>query len=539
MPLINENLQKEGKALNKEFRKFEGVFTQASRNAIPDGKFFHLENIQPIGDANLHTIADISSALLNYALHIIYWSVYVNINGTDYLLNFSSDGNIYAFNTGTLSSTLINSGTPLSGSGSRACQWKNSQALFIDSTGYYHWDGTTFALITGTGVPTAGTEIAVYASRVWIWNGRLMVIGDADDYTAAAFLAANGASFVALTDPTLRSVVTRAIACNGYLYFTGNSSINVVSNVYIPSGASPPAPLLTNTNIQSTVGSDQPGSFFTIDDRDLYFANRYGIYRLRGVTAERVSADIDGTWQYRDTTVLASGGAVNSNNLLNAAVLMKRLNDPVFGSNTVLCMYQNEKWWFANYGALTLVVGAIVNNQPALYGFIGNVLYQLFANANSAPTFTIKTALWPMEDALADKLVLKAGFEATVQTYLSNFSVTLDTVNGSQPFLTQASIGQITWINNSGAAVSWINNMGSGFTSDSSITADSSLTSDAVGLAGQTVTWFNGSYTLNWGTTPAVASKYVGLTVTGRAICEVSGFFLDYKIGTRWFGGAQ
>ena len=277
MPKINEALQKEGQRYNKEFRDFQGVFTQSARNAIPDTNFYHLENLQPIGAANLHSINDISSALFDYTINQIYWSFYANINGTDYLINFATNGNVYAFNTSSLTSTLINSGTPLSGSVSRCAQWKNGQLLIIDPAGYFHWDGTTFAQITGTGVPSGGTEIAVYAGRVWIFNARLLVVSAADDYTAAAFLAANGAIAINLTDPTLRSTVTRAYAANGYLYFTGASSINVISNVYIPSGASPPAPLLSNTNIQSTVGSDQPGSFFTVDDRDLFFANSYGI----------------------------------------------------------------------------------------------------------------------------------------------------------------------------------------------------------------------------------------------------------------------
>ena len=515
MPEINQNLQKEGKLHNKEFRQFKGVFTQAARNAIPEGQFWQLENLQPIGAANLHSINDVSGTLKDYGADTIYWSAYVNIGGTDYLINLASNGKVFAFNTGTNSSTLISSA--LSGSSSRVVQWKNTIALFVDSTGYYSWDGVTFALITGVGVPSAGTEIAVYANRVWIFNQRLIVVSAVDDYTAAAFLAANGAIAINLTDPTLRSTVFRAIAANGYLYFAGASSINVISNVYIPSGASPPAPLLTNTNIQSTLGSDQPGSFFTVGDRDLFFANAYGIWRLRGVSSDRVSADIDGTWQYRDPTQAAFGGAVNSHNILHAAVLMKRLNDPFFGSNTVLCMYADDKWWFANYGALTLVVGAVVGNQPALYGFIGNKLFKLFANTASAPAFTLSTALWPMEDALADKQVIRAGFEITLQTLLAQFTATIDTVNATLPFLPAALVGTVQWVNNASQPVTWVNNLAA------------------------PVQWFNGQYLLYWSgnQTPGAWNKYVGMTIKGQAIFELSGIFMDYKLGARWGGGVQ
>jgi hypothetical protein len=512
MAEINANLQKEGKQYNKEFRNFMGVFTQSARNAVPDGNFYQLENIQPVGPANLQSIYDISANLHDYAADTIYWSQYVNLNGTDYLLNFATNGKCFAFNTSTLSSTQIMAA--FSGAGTRVAQWKNQQALFIDSTGYYNWDGTTFAQITGTGVPSSGTEIAVYASRVWIWQGRLLIVTAADDYTAPAFLAVNGAIFVNLTDSTLRSTVTRAIAANGYLYFAGNSSINVISDVYVPSGATPPSPLFTNINIQAIIGSDQPGSFFPVD-RDIFFASPYGTYRLRGVTADRVSEPIDGTWLYRDPAQPISGGAVTSNNILQAAVLMKRLNDPVFGSNAVLCLFADDKWWFANYGALTFVVGAVVNNQPALYGFIGNKLFKLFANAASAPAFTISTALWPMEDALADKQVLMAGFEVTVQTLLTAFTATIDTPISAITFLPSASVGAIQWINNLSNIVTWQNN------------------------ALQTVLWFNGQFLLFFGTAPGAFAKYVGMTVKGQAICKISGFFMDYKFGARWGGGAQ
>lgn len=515
MAEINQNLQKEGKRYNKEFRTFRGVFTQASRNAIPDGKFYHLENIQPIGDANLHSIADISAALHDYGVDSVYWGFYANLGGTDFLYLLSTNGKIFQYNIGTTASININPSNPLSGSGSRGVQWKNTQILFIDSTGYYNWDGTTFSQITGTGVPTAGTEIAVYAGRIWIFNQRLLVVTAADDFTSAAFLAVNGAIAINLTDPTLRKTVTRAYVANGYLYFTGNSSINVISNVYVPSGANPPSPALTNTNIQSTVGSNMAGSFFTVDDRDLFFANSYGIYRIRGVTAERVSAEIDGTWQFRDPAVMSSGGAVVTNNILHAAVLMKRLNDPIFGSNTILCMMANDRWWFANYGAITFVIGAIVADQPSLFALIGNKLFNLFSSTATAPAFTVMTALWPMEDALADKQVIYAGYEVTTATISQPLSATVDTVYGSIPFTANQNVGQVQWINNNSQIVTWQN------------------------AALQPVTWFNTQFVLYWGNAPSAMAKYVGMTITGRAILELSGIFMDYKLGNRWGGGIQ
>lgn len=519
MAEINKNLQKEGELYNKEFRQFRGCFTQAARNAIPEGKFWYLENLQPIGDANLHTINDISTPLVDYAGNTIYWSQSVNISGVEYLINFATNGNVYSFNTNTQISTLINGGTPLSGANSRLAQWKNLQALIIDSSGYYHWDGATFALISGAGVPTSGIEIAVYSGRVWIFQGRACTVSGPDDYTAAAFAVAVGASTFQLTDPTLLSNVTRAIVANGYLYYAGVSSLAVISDLYIPTDStgnpiSPPVPLFNNQNIQAAIGSDQPGSFFTIN-RDVYFANAYGVWNLQGVEATRISAEIDGTWQFRDPALLVSGGAIVTNNILHGAMLMRRLNDPNFGNTTILCMYADKKWWFANYGALTFIVPAVVGGKQNLYGFIGNKLYQLFALTTSAPSFKVQTALWPMEDPLADKEVIRAGFEIQIQSLINQFTATIDTLTAQIPITLLANIGTVAWVNNSNNVVTWQNN------------------------ALAPVSWFNGQFLLYWATSPGAFSKYVGMTITGQAIMEMSGFFMDYKIRARWGGGVQ
>lgn len=504
----------------KQFREWKGVFTQSSRSAMPEDRFYDLTNAMPIGNANLSTVPEKSAVLVDYGTDTVYWSQYVNRGGTDYLIQLCSNGKVFAYNLAGGSAQINGGGTLLSGSASRLAQWKNQIILFVDSTGYYYWDGATFAKLAGANVPTAGDDIAVYAGRVWIVSGRVVrfsgvdgfgggapVIPDATDYWAIA----NGAGALNLTDPTLRSSVTRLWSQNGYLYIIGNSSINAISDVYVPSGAVPPTPLYTNLNIQSIIGTDQPGSLFALD-RLLMFASRYGAYALYGVSAQRQSADIDGTWKYIDFTQVISGGQVIVNNILNAALLIKRLNDPVLGSGPVLAMYFDEKWWFANYGALTWVTSAIKNNAPALYGFIDNKLYQLFADTTTTPAIRAMTPLWPMEDALADKQVIRAGFEATLTSFSGTFSLSVDTVNFQYSVVTLNAPNTIQWINNSNIVVQWINNL----------------------LA--VVDWFSGAYLLYDGSAPGGFSKYVGLTLNGSAgvAGQLSSFYMDYKLKARW-----
>lgn len=527
IPQQNEAAKGEPAILRtKFFKEFQGVYTTASRTAIPDDYFYDLENIIPIGEENAHVVNNISASLIDYSTDVIYWSQSVNLNGTDYLVNFATTGKVFFFNIALGTSAQVNVGNLLSGALSRCDQWQNTVILFIDSTGYYSYDGTTFAKITGTGVPTAGTDIAVYSGYVWIVNGRSLYVSGINAYNAAAWLAANGAQIVTLIDPQIRGTVSRLKAANGYLYLWGETSVNAISDVYIPSGASPPTPQFSNQNIQALIGTDQPASVFPYD-RFMLFASRYGAHTLYGVSAPKVSGDLDGTWQYVDFTQPISGGQVVVENILCGAFLLKLLADQANGNpaRTVVALwYQTsdtspqtgatettDVWWFANYGALTFIVTGMVNNVPALFGFIGNKLYQLFEDATTAPAVTVKTKLYPMEDELARKECITAGFEAFYYLFGSSFQLSLDTENGSQPLALNQNISQGNWINAAGTQGQWINN------------------------ASQVGGWVAPSTYL----TPADAQggfgHHVGLTLSSTGYSyELHFMALDYKLRDRW-----
>lgn len=503
----------------KAFREWKGVVTSAARNAIPEDAWYHLENLQPIGPANVHTVNDISTVLHDYGSDTIYWSRELNLSGTDYIISFATNGEVFAYDVLAGISTEINNGsTLLSGTDSRMAQWKNQILLIIDSSGYYYWDGTTFAKISGSGAPSAGTDIAVAFGRVWIVNGRVIFFSGADGFSNGVpaipdatnyWLVANGAGFVNLTDPVLRSNVTRLYAADGYLYYTGESSIHVISDVYVPAGASPPTPVFSNLAIQSAIGTTQSGSIFSFN-RELTFANRNGIWAVRGVVAERISADIDGTWQFADFSQPNFGGTVSVNNIDTRAILMKRLNDPIFGNNTILCMYWDKKWWFSNFGEVTILVPVILDGVQCLYGFIDNKLYQLFSRTDQSPVSKFMTALWPMDDPIEDKQVIRAGFEISLRTILQQFTATVDSVNGTFPFTNTPSVGLIAWTNSFGQIVIWQNN------------------------ALATVDWFSGQFLLYNGSTPGAYSKYVGLSAEAQAQYELGGCYMDYKLGAGW-----
>jgi hypothetical protein len=510
--------------LSQYVRQFLGVYTRASRTAIPDGYFYNLENVIPIGDQNMPVVPNISGVLYDYTTDIIYWSQGVNLNANEYLVNFSTNGKVFLYNIAAQTSAQINPSNLFSGSGSMCAQWSNTLILFIDSTGYYTYDGTTFSHITGSGVPTSGTTIAVYENRVWITTGRLLLCSGANDPTAPSWTVANGAGSFSLTDPTLRSAITRSVAANGYLYIYSASGITAVSNVFVPSGSTPPTPAATIQNLQALIGTDQPASIFAYD-RNIMFASKYGIHSLIGVDAPKISADIDGTWKYLDPSQPIYGGQCVVANILCSAFLFKRLNDPIFGSNTIVILWYSRDetntntgvdestdiFWFANFGAITVLTSGFVNSVPAVFGFIGNKLYQLFSDSTTAPTTAIWSKLYPMEDELARKEVLQAGVYADFTLLGSAFQLSIDTPTASSPVATQVGLLAGLWINISGVTGQWIN--------ASSV------------LGG----WVAPGPALLTGIAPGMFDHYVGFrfTTTGY-VYNLHLLAMDYKLGDRW-----
>jgi hypothetical protein len=516
VPQQHDAAQKDpAQLLTKLFKDFTGVNTAASRLAIPDDKVYNCENVIPIGSQNYHVVKNISGVLAGYGSDTVYWSQGVNLNNTEYLVNFSNTGKVFFYNVATKTSNQVNSGSPLSGANSRCCQWQNNIILFIDATGYYSYDGTTFSQVLGSGVPSFGDDIQVYAGRVWIVQGRLLILSGAGDYSAASFLPANGAAFTALVDPQIRTKVSRMTVANGYLYLFAATSVNIISNVQVPFGSVPPSPIFLNTNIQTLIGTDQPASIFAFDIFTM-FANKYGVYKLYGLNAPKVSDDIDGTWQYLDFTQAISGGQVVVDNILCTAFLIKRLNDPQFGSNTVLALWfqkdNKDHWWFANYGALTFIVPTFVSGVATLYGFIGNQLFELFSDATTAPEAIIMTKLWPMEDDLATKEVFRVGFMAELNLLGSQIQLFVDTPTVSIDSGVAINVFSGPWVNSAGATGDWINTQG------------------------QVGGWFSPGPYLTSGAPPGgMFDRYIGLTLKTTGFnYELNMMALDYKLRDRW-----
>jgi hypothetical protein len=199
------------------------------------------------------------------------------------------------------------------------------------------------------------------------------------------------------------------------------------------------------------------------------------------------------------------------NNILTSAILINHAPDPEASFNTVIAMWWDGKWWFANYGALTFVFSAYAQNQVNLFGFIGNKLYQLFFDTTTSPVTEFVGPLWDMEDPIRGKEALKVGIEATVLGTYGTININLDTANSSSQLTTSGNLAAINWVNNSGVSVQWVNNFAA------------------------TVTFFTPGYILFAGSAPGGFAKYVGISgsTTGTQY-QLSALMMDYSFTQRW-----
>jgi hypothetical protein len=567
-------------------KDFLAVDTTNSRIALPNQACMSdLLNAQPVGFSNIHSIADISAELFDFGAHTIYAKFDVNINGTEYLICAAQDGTLWYYDVDSGVAEQMGAGMATDMS-AKVVQYDYSTALVLDSSNYWYWKGPSVQTSEGIrnvwilpvdpqgtgGAPVGGDAIAVYNNMVWIAAGRQLYYskaGAATDTPPAYsnFLTSSGGGYSDLTDATLRSRVTGMIAANGYLYLFGETSIDAISDVYVPSGLT--TPTFTRLNLTAIVGTDQPHSIFALG-RLILFANKYGMWMIYGMTVQTISgtdpsnqylSEIDGTiqylnfnhyvagqqwlnnsnqaagwenndnqqvfWQMANVTPYVqtiSGGQVISNRLMNGAFLVVRQNDPIFGSGALILMYQSDaaggKWWSALYtaaGEMTFICTAMVAKQPALFCLINNRLYQILADLTSSPAARIKTGLWDLGDPLTMKQAVRAGVRVSIygDPAEAQMNVYLDTLRQSFP-VELGHIGAIQWVTNIENPVAW-------------------MRSDDY----TEVYWIDPVPYLNyWGKAPECYSPYLGFTITTEegTVFELNQLALDYKLAARWTG---
>ena len=366
--------------------------------------------------------------------------------------------------------------------------------------------GGTGGLVTPnvTAVPSGGTAVATYSDRVWVASGRTVVFSGAstfNDFTAASA----GGSFI-MVDEKLHSNITGFLPANNYLYVFGSSSINLVSDVSVVSGAT----VFSNTNISASIGSSAPYSFAAYY-RGVWFSAPYGIYALYGSTASKASDDLDTVFGLLDTTVPISTGSATISKVIVQCFLLKYL-DPVAGSRSLIAVFFDKKWFFSSQTKdLTLISSSIVGGTPNLYGTNGTNFLKMFSDFSTPINQKIVTKLWDMGKPISDKQSFKVALEINVPVLVQTITGTIDTENTASSYPFNFTGGNlINWVNNLGNVVQWMN------------------------ASGTIVSWISAGYAFE-STDVGTVGKYLGLTINGSTPgITYSGMHIQYEERAAW-----
>lgn len=447
---------------NKVFREFEGINTQAARQAIAPGQFSWLENIMPIGYGNAKVVAAPSSTLATLVATTYYCKSY-NISNTPYMFYACTDGSAYqVLMEAPWTITTIAAAGTFPASGTQVAQWKNERLLIINQNNYYDWNGASLTVLGGTtSAPTAGQCIATYAGSVWISNGRTINYSGPGSYTDFQGASAGGNTII--SDETLTSDITQLLSANNFLYIFGIGSINVIADVQVVGAARQ----FSNTNISASSGTDLAQSIFPYY-RAIWYMNQDGIFGLYGATPRKASDDLDGIFQRIDFSQPVTGGTVSIYNILCAAFLFS-YNDPDEGLRPLMAVYFNKKWYVASQGDDITIMGSVhgtgMSGVDSLFLTDGTAITRAFEDDEEEIDSRMETAFWDMGDFISVKQAEKLGVEANLVPGVGSIDPTVDTEYGAtDPEGTFSTQFAFTWVNNVGDTFTWTNSLAQVFT---------------------------------------------------------------------------
>jgi hypothetical protein len=297
------------------------------------------------------------------------------------------------------------------------------------------------ALATVTLMPygVSGDSMETWQSRVWIANPAPPLFGTQNpggnwQVSAPGSLtnfatSAGGVNFTS-TDSFLQTKYTSIRQSNGYLYFFGDGSCSVVSNVQ--TSGNPSTTTFNYQNVDPQAGDswrDARQDF----GRSLIFANEVGVFGLYGGTATKISAKLDKLFDKAifpsnsGQAVTPSGTIAHIHNVKHYMMLATIL-DPDLGTyNNKLITWNERDWSISSQSVnLTYVGPQKIGSKYTAWGTDGTRLFPLFQSPSSNLTkrmdskiygsdkpFIIKD-LYSMYVQTQDYSVAQSGFTANI-----------------------------------------------------------------------------------------------------------------------------
>lgn len=315
----------------------------------------------------------------------------------------------------------------------------------------------------------SGTNIEVYASRVWIANGdaptddppRARVLFSAPS-NPVDFSAADGAGAFVSTDSFLRIGIHALKQSNGFLYLVADSSDNYISGV--TTSGSPPVTTFNNQNIDPQVGSPWPNSV-VVYSRAVMLANSFGVHAIYGGAVQKVSDQLDGI--YPSVPVSTFNDFVPSAAVcimfgVHVYVLLYPIIDPITGlqRNCLFC-WDGKKWWTSTQSVEFIQIATQeVNSVMTCYGTDGTSIYPLFQTPSTTLLKQAQSKQWIKPGLFTQvKPTTCYGLVQPKSDTTAIISVNIDADIASAQY-PNINTTEVQWINNFNDIVQWTNNSG-------------------------------------------------------------------------------
>lgn len=273
--------------------------------------------------------------------------------------------------------------------------------------------GAATVMATVIDATKTGTTLAVFAGRVWIANNRTTQFTSPKTFND--FDIANSAGSFIMTDSNFIGPIYKLLTALNVLWVFGESAMNQVSNVTVLSGTT--TTIFSNINVSSSVGTTFPQSVISFL-RQVEFATKYGIIQQIGVTPQRISEKIDGTYKLLDLTEPVTAGLVVLNNILCYGLMVTYLDPDHDGAarKIILLVTFDGKWFIGSQGdTLRLMTSVEHAGTYRLFGCDTNNLSELFVEPGY-PVHNLKTPFFDNGDVTAGKDMMRLMMVMNFQT---------------------------------------------------------------------------------------------------------------------------
>ena len=249
----------------------------------------------------------------------------------------------------------------------------------------------------------SGSAMETFLSRVWLVNPAASAYstvppGGQFQYSGPGsvtnFSTSAGGGNATNTDSFLQTQYTGVRQSSGYLYFFGDGSVSVASNV-----STSGSPTVTTYNYQNV--DPQAGLSWrdTLQDfgRSTIMGNATGFYGLYGGAATKISGKMDGVFLKASFppyvgAITPSGAIATIFNVKHYLGLMT-VTDPDTGAARNVMLTWDEKTWSVTSQSvsLTFIGSQKISSAYTVWGTDGTSLYPLFSKPSSTLSSRLDT----------------------------------------------------------------------------------------------------------------------------------------------------